>query len=161
MMIKPLFALDSKSPRRTAAVGNAIGEAATGGLIVALSGPLGAGKTHLAQGIARGLGVDEPLASPTYLLERTYQGRLPLHHFDFYRLESEDDLESIGFYDLVLDSSDAVVVIEWAEKFPSALEPPVLHIDIAPQADNSRRISLGADGIDESWFAELTRKLSR
>jgi len=151
--------LKSSSPARTAAIGRSIGQLADGGLTIALIGPLGAGKTHLTQGIASGLGVEEPLSSPTFLLHRQYEGRLRLHHFDFYRLDTEDDLESIGFYDFAGQSQNAVIVVEWAEKFPQALEPPVLEVRISPRPNRSRLLALTANGLPTDWLDTLARTL--
>jgi tRNA threonylcarbamoyladenosine biosynthesis protein TsaE len=83
------------------------------GDVIALYGDLGAGKTVLAKGIAKGLGIREEVTSPTFTLLRQYQGRLTLCHFDLYRIEDEQELEHIGFYDYL--GGDNVCVIEWPE----------------------------------------------
>lgn len=103
----------SDSPKNTRAFGEAIGRRLTGGEIVLLGGPLGAGKTTLAQGIALGLGVRGPVQSPSFVLERIHRGRLTLRHLDFYRLTPRD-VDEAGFLDETDGSS--VVVIEWAER---------------------------------------------
>ena len=77
-------------------MGQLLGEACRGGEVLLLEGDLGAGKTTLAQGVAAGLGVTAPVISPTFILLREYEGRLPLYHFDFYRLDDEDDVLKIG-----------------------------------------------------------------
>lgn len=87
----------------------------TGGNIVFLIGELGVGKTVFAKGIAHGLGVKEPVTSPSFGLFKSYQGKLTLNHYDFYRLELEDDLTELGLENLYAD--DAVTIIEWGESF--------------------------------------------
>ncbi len=106
----------SQSVAETFQYGQLLGESLKGGEILVLSGDLGAGKTHLIKGIAAGLGHLEDVTSPTFTLIHEYLGgRLPLYHFDFYRLESADDALGIGLDDYL--SSSAVVAIEWGEKF--------------------------------------------
>ena len=154
------FSLLSHSPEETANLGAAIASLSPGNMSVALIGPLGAGKTHLTQGLARGLGIGEPITSPTFLLHKAYDGAIRLHHFDFYRLESEDDLESIGFFDFQAQDVSAVVVVEWAEKFLDALEPPVLIITISPQPDESRRIKIRGREVSVEWLRQLRQKVA-
>jgi len=94
-----------------------------GGEVLALVGTLGAGKTHFVQGMAAGLGFEGVVTSPTFSLVHEYVGgRWPLFHFDFYRLESVAALLSMG-WDEYLDEQDAVVVVEWADRFPELLPP--------------------------------------
>jgi tRNA threonylcarbamoyladenosine biosynthesis protein TsaE len=109
--------IDSSSPERTRELGRLLGEHAEGGDVIALSGPLGAGKTCLVQGLARGLGVPEsvPVTSPTFGLVHQYPGRLELRHADFYRLEGYTRLADAGFDDLL--DERGVVVVEWPERF--------------------------------------------
>jgi tRNA threonylcarbamoyladenosine biosynthesis protein TsaE len=104
----------SNSPEETRELGERIGSTLRGGEVILLSGTLGSGKTTLAQGIARGLGVVGPVQSPSFVLERVHTGRLILHHFDFYRLSSEEIYESGLMEDL---SGEDVAVIEWPERF--------------------------------------------
>ena len=87
------------------------------GDVVALNGPLGAGKTHLSKGLVSGLGACDEVTSPTFSLVQEYLGgRVPIFHFDFYRIESVDELERLG-WDEYLDE-EGVVIVEWADKFP-------------------------------------------
>ena len=88
----------SVSEEQTRAFGQALGRRVQAGDSVLLEGDLGAGKTRFAQGVALGLGIERPVTSPTFALLEGYEGRLPLYHFDLYRLETLDDLESIDFY---------------------------------------------------------------
>lgn len=109
------------------------------GDVVVLTGDLGAGKTQFVQGVAAGLGIQAQVTSPTFPILMTYQsGRLPLHHFDLYRLDSPAQLEDIGYYE-VIDGNGASF-IEWGEKFPDELPYMYLEICIRVREDGSRRV---------------------
>ena len=99
-------------------------EGLRGGEVLALCGELGAGKTHFTQGLASGLGIDtSAVTSPTFTLVHEYGGgRLPIFHFDFYRMESAQEVLAIGWEEF-LDEPHGVVVVEWANKFPELLPP--------------------------------------
>jgi tRNA threonylcarbamoyladenosine biosynthesis protein TsaE len=117
------------SPAETYELGQALGETATAGEVIALVGDLGSGKTVLAQGIAAGLGVAETVGSPTFLLLREYEGgRLPLYHFDVYRINEICEMDDLGF-DEYMDG-DGLTVIEWAEKVAALLPPRHLRVTI-------------------------------
>lgn len=104
----------------TVAQGRLLAEGLKAGDCVALTGDLGAGKTHLSKGIVAGLGSAADVTSPTFTLVHEYaDGRLPVFHFDFYRLESEDDVVAIG-WDEYLDAG-GVLIVEWADKFPALM----------------------------------------
>ncbi|WP_206916016.1 tRNA (adenosine(37)-N6)-threonylcarbamoyltransferase complex ATPase subunit type 1 TsaE [Alicyclobacillus suci] len=130
--------MTTTSPDETRRFGVCLGGVLQAGDVVLLGGPLGAGKTHFAQGIAQGLGVEEPVTSPTFTLVAEYEGRLPLIHMDLYRLYDEPTAEvvtlhpaalaQIGFDDY-LDGS-GVVLIEWARGVESDLDD-YLSVDIA------------------------------
>jgi tRNA threonylcarbamoyladenosine biosynthesis protein TsaE len=113
----------SHNPEETFAYGFRLGEGLRKGEIIALCGELGAGKTQLSKGLAAGLGCDpNSVASPTFTLIHEYMGgRVPMFHFDFYRLESEEEALQLGFDDYL--AGEGVVVIEWADKFPALLPP--------------------------------------
>jgi tRNA threonylcarbamoyladenosine biosynthesis protein TsaE len=118
------------SPAETHELGRALGEAAAAGDIIALSGELGCGKTVLAQGIAAGLGVAEMVTSPTFLLMREYRsGRLPLYHFDVYRIGDLGEMDDLGFQDYL--NGEGLTLIEWAEKVEPLLPPGYLRATIA------------------------------
>ena len=110
----------SHSPGETFDLGRRIGASLRGGEVLALEGDLGAGKTQFVKGLAAGLGHDRDVTSPTFTLIHEYTGgRLPLYHFDFYRLENEGDVLRIGLDDYL--GAHGVVAIEWAGKFPALL----------------------------------------
>ena len=108
-------------PEGTANLGRRAAPLLTGGEIILLYGDLGAGKTCFAQGLCEGLGVEEEVVSPTFTLVNTYQGRLKVHHLDFYRLEPGDDLTDVGVPDILDEVWDgrAVALVEW----PAMLQP--------------------------------------
>jgi tRNA threonylcarbamoyladenosine biosynthesis protein TsaE len=109
----------SHSPDETQALGEAWGRAAAGGLVIGLTGDLGAGKTQLAKGVARGLGVTERIHSPTFTLVNQYEtGRLPLFHLDLYRLETPAQIIAAGLEEYFHPAG--VTVIEWAERWPES-----------------------------------------
>lgn len=104
----------SRSPEETQEVGKAIGARCQPGHIYLLAGPLGAGKTCLTQGIAQGLAVPGQVRSPTFVLMRNYQGRLPLHHLDLYRISGPQEAWDLGVGEELLGSG--VCVVEWADR---------------------------------------------
>jgi len=134
----------SGSVERTRSVGSALGKLAEAGDVILLVGPLGAGKTCLTQGVARGLGVIESVVSPTFVLLREYRGRLPLFHLDFYRLDSVDEISSLGLEDYLF--GDGVCVVEWAEKGLAALPREHLLIEIERAEASRRRLRLRPSG---------------
>jgi tRNA threonylcarbamoyladenosine biosynthesis protein TsaE len=145
--------LHSRSAAESRGIAAALGEAIeTAGpaeaIVVALIGPLGAGKTEWAKGLADGLGVDPRLvASPTFVIASEYPGRRPMAHVDLYRLESEAALEATGFRDLL--TPGAVVAVEWADRFPSLLPADRIEIEIgrgATGAAEEREITVRATG---------------
>jgi len=107
--------------------------------VVSLEGPLGAGKTHFVKAVAEALGIDENITSPTFTLLHSYgAGVHRLHHSDWYRLESADEVLALGLEEYY---GDGVMMIEWGDKFLEALPPGTLRIQISPQPDESRLIS--------------------
>ena len=133
------------SPQETEAVGAALGKILKPGTILAYRGDLGAGKTAFTRGLARGLGYTEPVTSPTYTIVNEYLGgRLPLFHFDMYRLASSDDLWDIGWEDYL--ERGGVAAVEWSENVADAMENAV-YITIHKTGEESRRIEIEG-GID-------------
>lgn len=121
--------------------GREVGRLLEGEQSLALVGDLGAGKTHFVKGLAQGLGSEETVTSPTFPLVHEYcGGRLPLYHFDFYRLDSVQELLGIGWDDYV--DAGGVMAIEWANKFISWLPEDILWIHFAVLSDTERRITI-------------------
>jgi tRNA threonylcarbamoyladenosine biosynthesis protein TsaE len=132
----------SGDPTKTFYIGRILGEALTAGDIVALTGELGAGKTCLTQGIARGLGVPEvyQITSPTFTLVNEYPGRLNLIHLDVYRLSSSRDLQDLGYEEFFFGKG--VTVIEWAEKIQDIIPEKSLSVTMAYLDQNQRSIDM-------------------
>ena len=136
----------TNSPAETEAVGEALGKRLQPGSVLAYRGDLGAGKTAFTRGLARGLGATEQVTSPTYTIVNEYlSGRLPLFHFDMYRLASADDLFDIGWEDYL--ERGGVCAVEWSENVADAMED-ALWVTIEKLGDDARRITLeGGDGL--------------
>ena len=112
----------SSSPETTRNVASALCDKLIAGDVVLLQGDLGAGKTEFVKGLATGLGVDEPVTSPTFALLNVYHGRIPLYHFDLYRLNRLEELDGIGFDEFI--GGDGLAVIEWPEEFVKVIIRP-------------------------------------
>jgi tRNA threonylcarbamoyladenosine biosynthesis protein TsaE len=128
----------SASPEETVLLGEQFGKNLGNGGVAALSGPLGAGKTCFAKGIALALGVTEEITSPTYTIVSEYDGRVPFRHIDTYRLGSEEDFEHIGGSELL--SGDGVTVVEWPEKISAFLPGSTIFVHIGILENNKRTI---------------------
>ena len=149
--------LVSRSARATAALGERLGRLLSPGDAVALTGELGAGKTQLVRGACRGAGVPEAqVASPSFAIVATYQGRLPVHHADLYRVGDQDELYGTGFFDLL--GGDGAVLVEWADRVPGALPPERLEIHLSHDARRPGVRHLEAVGTGERGVA-LARAL--
>ena len=136
--------IESKSAEYTQEIGRRLGATMGPGSVIALSGPLGAGKTVFTKGIASGLGVVSTITSPSFTIVVDHEGRIPLRHIDLYRTGSDEELELFGFDELT--SQDCVTVIEWGEKAVSFLDENhvSVSIDIAPEG--TRRLAIHAPG---------------
>ena len=130
----------SRRPEDTRRIGRNIGGMATQGTVISLEGPLGSGKTVLAQGIAEGLGVKERLTSPTFTLIAEYLGSTRLYHIDLYRIENAAQLDDIGFDDAV--NGQNVAIIEWGKKAKGLLPAEHMAVELSIAADNSRLITI-------------------
>lgn len=129
--------LRSNAAEETRAIGRALGHAAHAGSVVALIGPLGAGKTELAKGVAEGLGVTSVVSSPTFVLMNEHAGRLRLFHVDAYRLDDPEEAIAAGLFD---DRQAAgVTVLEWADRLGDRLPAARLELTIEPEPDGSDR----------------------
>ena len=128
------------SPEETEKLGAALAQKLNAGTVIAYRGDLGAGKTAFTRGLARGLGYGESVTSPTYTIVNEYLGgRLPLFHFDMYRLGSADDLWDIGWEDYL--DRGGVCAVEWSENVQEAMEGAI-SVSIAKLDENTRRITI-------------------
>jgi tRNA threonylcarbamoyladenosine biosynthesis protein TsaE len=131
-----------QGPEQTFQLGYLIGQQAQPGDVWSLCGPLGAGKTLLVQGLAKGLGFEGPVTSPTFTLQHIYEGRLNLYHFDWYRLEKPQEVEDLGFRDWT--GRGGVVAVEWGDKFPKLLPPTALKLIFEFISEQGRRVIVEA-----------------
>ena len=130
----------TNSPVETEAIGSALGKILNPGTVIAYRGDLGAGKTAFTRGLAKGLGCTEIVTSPTYTIVNEYLGgRLPLFHFDMYRLRSSDDLFDIGWEDYL--DRNGICAVEWSENVRDAMENAVC-VRIEKLDGDSRRITI-------------------
>lgn len=143
--------LRAETPDDTRAIGSAVAEVLVAADVVVLTGELGAGKTTLVQGIARGLGASEHVASPTFTLIREYpSGRLPVAHVDVYRLERLQDVVDLALDELAAD--DAVLLIEWGDAIEELLPADRLRVELTTEEDGqTRRLTIEGEG--PSWAA--------
>lgn len=132
--------IKTNSTEETEVLGRKIGNALKKGDVVSLRGSLGAGKTVIAKGIARSLGIDEAIVSPTFTLVQEYDGREKLYHLDIYRLSGEDEFESMGGEEFLYP--DGISLIEWSEKIDSMLPDGTIYIDITINDDLSRSVDI-------------------
>ena len=128
--------VESRSPEETWRLAAELADELPAGTVIALHGDLGAGKTCFIQGYAAALGIVEPITSPTYTLIGEYEGRLPLHHIDLYRLAGPEEALGLGleeYFDV-----NGITAIEWAERAEGLLPPDLLHIQIVADDDEMR-----------------------
>jgi tRNA threonylcarbamoyladenosine biosynthesis protein TsaE len=155
------IAATTKSVEDTRAMASEVAPLAGPGDLIVLSGDLGAGKTAFVQGFARGLGVTEPVASPAFVLVRSYQGRLPIAHVDVYRLDHIQELVDLGIAELL--DEGAVTLVEWGDVVSPALPSDYLEIRLDQgQSDDERRVTFSPVGA--SWpprWTALNRAVDR
>lgn len=160
MVIAATYTLHSESLDETQRYAYLLSAVLKEGDVISLDGDLGAGKTHFTQGLAKGLGIQEVPTSPTFNLMIAYdEGRLPLYHFDLYRLEDAYELEDIAFYDYV--GANGVSCIEWAAKFEDEMPEDRLALSFTVNEDGSRSIevrTMGKRGQEmlSAWKASLS-----
>lgn len=156
----------SQGEQETRGLAERIAQAVVPGTVVSLVGDLGAGKTFFTAALTKALGSEEQVTSPTFGLMNIYHGRLPIYHFDLYRLERESELADFGFSEYVEDET-AVSLIEWADKFPGALPEDYIEIrlDRLPGEDettsNFRKITVAAAAGSQRaahWLKEWEEK---
>jgi tRNA threonylcarbamoyladenosine biosynthesis protein TsaE len=141
------------STDETLALAGTVGELLRAGDVVSLVGDLGAGKTVFARGVARALGVTEPVVSPSFTIVREYDGRMPLVHVDVYRIDTVQELYDLGFEELVRD--DAVTLVEWGHMIDGLLPPDRLDVRLAPGDTDDERV-VEIEGHGRSWRARAT-----
>lgn len=131
----------SVSPQETRALGRRLAGKLQMGDVVLLWGDLGAGKSEMTRGIAEGLGVSGPVTSPSFTILNVYDdGRIPLYHFDWYRLESAEELFEMGMDEYL--GGDGVAVVEWPSQCPEAIPETYLSVKLTPVGENEREITL-------------------
>lgn len=146
--------VETNSPDETRKLGQRIGASLQAGDCLCLTGTLGAGKTLLAQGIAQGMGITEDVTSPTFTVLQIYHGRLPVYHYDLYRLRQPEELLDIGFDEY--SGPNGVTLIEWPDKFPEYMPEHALWIEITLIGEVERKIALSPCGSrHESLLKEL------
>jgi tRNA threonylcarbamoyladenosine biosynthesis protein TsaE len=154
-MMSDTISIESNSLDQTHLIGEKIGRRLTSAFILALTGDLGCGKTAFVQGLGRGLDIPDKyyITSPTYTLVNEYIGRLRLFHIDLYRIGTLEDLESIGFFDII--SGNGIIAIEWADRLEEGLLDNYLALDFKAINEDRRGITISAVG-DQAiyWLKE-------
>jgi tRNA threonylcarbamoyladenosine biosynthesis protein TsaE len=140
----------TSSTDETLALAGTVGQVLRPGDVVSLVGDLGAGKTVFARGVARALGITEPVVSPSFTIVREYDGRVPLVHVDVYRIDTFQELHDLGFEELVRD--DAVTLVEWGDVIDGMLPADHLDVRLAAGADDDERV-VEIEGHGRSWRA--------
>ena len=141
------------STQETRMLGEKMAGSLAAGDVILLEGALGAGKSELARGIARGLGVKETVTSPSFTILNVYEsGRIPLYHFDWYRLSDKEELYELGMDEYL--GGDGVALVEWPERCPEAVPDRYLKIRITAEGENVRRIEAEPAGGFRQIFPE-------
>ena len=135
----------SRSPEDTEKIGENLGKILKSGVVIAFRGGLGMGKTCFTRGLAKGLGCTEQVTSPTFALINEYlSGRLPLYHFDMYRVSGWEDLYSTGFFDYI--DEGGVIAAEWSENIENALPDNTIFVEFTRIDDTAREITVTKKG---------------
>ena len=138
-----MLTFTTKTSEETIELGKRIGSKLQKGDVIAMQGPLAAGKTTITKGIAQALGIDDTITSPTFCLISEYYGKMPLYHMDVYRLDGTEDFINLGTDDMIY--GDGVSIIEWSEKIMDELPKKTIILKISPSEDGSRTITI------ENW----------
>lgn len=153
-----MFTCTTHSPEETASLAEEVGKRIREGTVLCLVGDLGAGKTLFVQSLAHTLGVEGMVTSPTFNLMNIYEGICPIYHFDLYRLETEDELDEIGFYEYTEDAqnSEGIVVIEWPDKFPSCMPEDYVELRIERTGETDRTLTFSSVG---TYYDKFVKEL--
>lgn len=148
--------IDLRDAAATTAFGRRLGELLFPGATVALIGPLGAGKTYLVRAIAEGLSIADPrvVSSPTFVLIQEYQARLPIYHFDAYRLKNPAEFFDLGAHEYF--ESQGICIVEWADRVEACLPAEHLRITIEVTGETTRRLTIGGRG---DRYVDLVERL--
>jgi tRNA threonylcarbamoyladenosine biosynthesis protein TsaE len=139
----------SNSPAETQAIGRQLATTIVAGSVLALTGELGSGKTQFVKGIVAGMGSGDPVTSPTFTILHEYRGgRLPVYHFDFFRLQDRKSIASVGLDEYLF--GDGVSVIEWADRFPDLVPGNTQWISLGVRSENERTITVEAGHIRDT-----------
>lgn len=147
-----MFQITTQSAEETYAFGSRLAKLLQPGDVLCLIGTLGAGKTLFVQGITAGMEATDQAISPTFTIMNVYEGKVPIYHFDLYRLDYPEQLFDIGFDEYV--GSQGIALIEWADKFPDQMPRDYLRIEIVPQEAAKRLICLTAFGLRPQQIIE-------
>ena len=132
----------SNSVEETIKIGKEFAQTLKGGLVVLLDGDLGAGKTHFSKGVGLGLGVKDVITSPTFTIHNLYNGeRLVLNHFDFYRIEEEEEAQQLGLDEIFYDQN-AISIVEWWQNIKGLLPTKTINVTIRKTGENQREITI-------------------
>ncbi len=150
---KPVNEYTLNSIAATAHFGTLLGSLCKAGDVICLGGDLGAGKTTLAQALAKGIGIDqkERVNSPSFALLHEYRGTITIYHMDFYRLWSSDDVVELGLDEYLY--ANGIVMIEWFERAPELIPPDALYITLTPLSETARKVALKSSAAD--WKMRL------
>ncbi|HYV60083.1 MAG TPA: tRNA (adenosine(37)-N6)-threonylcarbamoyltransferase complex ATPase subunit type 1 TsaE [Acidimicrobiia bacterium] len=140
----------TRSTDETLALAESVGELLRPGDVVSLAGGLGTGKTVFARGVARALGVDAPIVSPTFTIVREYEGRVPVVHVDVYRIDTFQELYDLGFEEVVRE--DAVTLVEWGDVIDGMLPSDRLDVRLVAGAEDDERV-IEIEGRGRTWRA--------
>ena len=135
------------SPLETRRFGSRLAQSLRAGDVLLLEGDLGAGKSELTRGIAAGLGIDDPVPSPSFTILNVYEsGRVPLYHFDWYRLREAEELYELGMDEYL--GGDGIAVVEWPGRCPEAVPENALRIRLEQAGENERKIEIGDTDVE-------------
>jgi tRNA threonylcarbamoyladenosine biosynthesis protein TsaE len=157
--------ISSSSEEETINIGEELGKLLTPGTIIGLNGELGAGKTVFVKGIARGLNTKEEPNSPTFVIMNKYEGRIPLYHFDLYRISSAEELEAIGYEDYFY--GNGVTVVEWSDRVKEIFPDQTIRVEITipvepdDKAETVRKINIEGKDIWLSSFKNTVEQASQ